>query len=88
MERKVIFDTSFWQDTRITRAMTNQDKYFMLYLLTNPKVKTSGKYYLDMKTMAKHLGYDLITVELLLDRFKHDYKLIDYNKTTEELIIR
>ena len=28
--------TSFWEDTKVLDIMTPEDRYFMLYILTNP----------------------------------------------------
>ena len=42
MFRKV--HTEFWTDPKVLEEMTPEDKYFMLYLLTNPNTTQIGIY--------------------------------------------
>ncbi|PEZ81277.1 chromosomal replication initiator DnaA, partial [Bacillus cereus] len=36
--------TSFWNDVKVQEEFTPEDKYFFLYLLTNPQTKQIGVY--------------------------------------------
>lgn len=36
--------TSFWNDVKVQEDFTPEDKYFFLYLLTNPQTKQIGVY--------------------------------------------
>ncbi|MGN7938735.1 hypothetical protein [Metabacillus sp. 22489] len=79
--------TDFWEDPIILEEMDPVDKYFYLYLLTNPNTTKTGRYYITEKQMAVELGYSIVRVRLLLERFIKHFKLIRYNPETEELII-
>ena len=74
---KRVVDTDFWTDEKV-EAFTPEEKYFWLYLLTNPFTKQLGIYHITKKQMSFHLGYDIETVTKLLDRFENEYKLIKY----------
>lgn len=74
---KRVVDTDFWTDEKVEQ-FTPEEKYFWLYLLTNPYTKQLGIYHVTKKQMAFHLGYDIDTVNKLLDRFENGYKLIKY----------
>lgn len=74
---KRVVDTEFWEDDKVEN-MTPEEKYFWLYLLTNPYTKQLGIYKVTKKQMAFHLGYDIETVTKLLERFEDAYGLIKY----------
>ena len=74
---KRVVDTEFWTDEKVEN-FTPEDKYFWLYLLTNPFTKQLGIYHITKKQMSFHLGYDIETVTKLLKRFEEDYHLIKY----------
>ena len=80
--------TEFWTDPKVLEEMTPEDKYFMLYLLTNPNTTQIGIYSISTKTMGFELGYSLESVNALMDRFINRYKLIKYNNKTRELAIK
>lgn len=79
--------TAFWEDPKVLEEMTPEDKYFYLYLLTNPKTTQIGVYAITKKQMAFDLGYSTESVTALLDRFINNHKLIKYNEDTRELAI-
>jgi hypothetical protein len=68
--------------------MSPQDKYFYLYLLTNPNINHIGIYQITKKQMAFDLGYSIDNVHLLMERFIEHYKLIRYNPEIRELAIK
>lgn len=76
---KRVVDTEFWEDDKV-EEMTPEEKYFWLYLLTNPYTKQLGIYKITRKQMSFHLGYDVETVSKLLDRFENKYNLIRYEE--------
>ena len=82
-----IVNTDFWIDENIIDYYSPEDKYFWLYLLTNPQTRQLGIYKLPKKIMAFQLGYDLDTVLKLIDRFENNYKVIKYSKKTQEIAI-
>ena len=79
---------SFWTDTKVADDFTPEDKYFMLYCLTNPYTNLCGCYEISIKQMSKDLGYEPETIEKLLKRFTEIHKTISYNKDNKELLIK
>ncbi|MED4184600.1 DnaD domain-containing protein [Priestia megaterium] len=79
--------TTFWQDPKVLEEMTPEDKYFYLYLLTNPNTTQIGVYQITKKQMAFDLGYSTESINSLLHRFITLHKLIKYNEQTRELAI-
>lgn len=80
--------TNFWNDTKVEEELTPEEKYFFLYLLTNPHTTQTGIYQITRKKMEFDLGYSLETVDALLKRFIHNFKMIRYNTETRELAIK
>ncbi len=80
--------TDFWKNPMVSEAMTPEDKFFCLYLLTNPHTTQTGIYKITKKQMAFDLGYSIESVHSLMDRFIHHHKLIRYNPETRELAIK
>lgn len=78
---------SFWQDTKVTDDFTPEDRYFYLYLLTNPHTNLCGCYEISIKQMANEMGYDARKVGKLIERFSSIHNLIRYSKTGRELLI-
>jgi hypothetical protein len=87
MEKYQMLNTDFWKSPD-SEGMTLEDKYFYLYLLTNPKTNHIGIYQITKKEIAFELGYAIDTVHLLMDRFIDQYKLICYNHKTREIAIK
>lgn len=84
---KRIVDTAFWTDGKVD-DFTPEDKYFMLYLLTNPFTKQLGIYEISIKQVAFQLGYSIEAVTTLLDRFENKYNVIIFSKETNEIAIK
>lgn len=84
---KRIVDTSFWTDGKVDE-FSPEDKYFMLYLLTNPFSTQLGIYEISIKQVAFQLGYSADTVRVLLDRFENKYGMILFSPTTNEVAIK
>ena len=80
--------TEFWKNPIVSEEMTPEDKYFYLYLLTNPNTTQIGIYQITKKQMAFDLGYSIESVQSLLERFIRHHKLIRYNPETRELAIK
>ncbi|MGN0768699.1 MAG: conserved phage C-terminal domain-containing protein [Christensenellales bacterium] len=80
--------TTFWTDTKIADDFSPEDKYFMLYCLTNPYTNIIGCYEISIRQIANDMGYSRDAVESLLKRFKEHHKIIDYDFETKELFIK
>jgi len=87
MEEYTMLNNDFWRSPEVIR-MTPQEKYFYLYLFTNPYINHIGIYQISKKQIAFDLDHSLETVHLIMERFIEHYKLIRYNPETRELTIR
>lgn len=85
---KRIVSTSFWEDDKVVDTFTPEDKYFMLYLLTNPHTKQIGIYPVNLKVAAFETGYSKDSVSHLLDRFENVHGIIKRSITTTEVLIK
>lgn len=83
---KRIVDTSFWTDGKMD-DFSPEDKYFWLYLLTNPFSKQLGIYEISIKQAAFQMGYSIDAFNVLLDRFENKYKVILFSRETSEVAI-
>lgn len=61
---------NFWVDPKVEDEFTPEDRYFYLYLLTNPHTNLCGCYEIGMHSATKELGYNEDTVNRLLTRMK------------------
>lgn len=78
---------SFWTDSKIVDDFTPEDRYFYLYLFTNPHTNLAGCYELSMKQASVELGYDIYAVKNLLHRFDEVHGVIKYAERTKEVLI-
>ena len=78
---------SFWTDPKVVDDYTPEDRYFMLYALTNNYTNIIGCYEISIKQMSNDLGYTKDVIENLLNRFKEVHKTIDYDFDTKELMV-
>lgn len=78
---------SFWTDTKVVDDFTPEDRYFYLYLMTNPHTNLCGCYELSFKSAADETGYSRETVERLICRLTDVHNVIRYSKETKELLI-
>jgi hypothetical protein len=83
---KRVVDTSFWTDGKVDN-FSPEDKYFMLYLLSNPFSKQLGIYEISIKQAAFQMGYSEESFRALLERFEKKYNIILYSKETDEIAI-
>jgi len=79
---------NFWKDTKIVDDFTPEDKYFMLYCLTNDYTNLCGCFEISTKQIAIDTGYNVETIERLLERFEKVHKIISYNKQNKEMLIK
>ena len=79
---KRIVDTSFWTDGKVDE-FSPEDKYFMLYLLTNPFSTQLGIYEISIKQVAFQMGYSMDAVKVLIERFENKYGVIFFSPTRD-----
>lgn len=85
MSYKRIVNSAFWTDSKVI-DFSPEDKYFMLYLLTNPHCTLLGIYEINPKQCAFELGYSVDSVKVLFDRFENKYDVI--RKSGNEIAIK
>ncbi len=78
---------SFWTDSKVADNFTPEDKFFFLYLLTNPLTNTCGCYEISIRQMTIDTGYSKETVEKLLLRLQNVHKVISYSKENKEVLL-
>lgn len=78
---------SFWTDSKVVDEFTPEDRYFYLYLMTNPHTNVCGCYEISMKQMSDETGYTKETVEKLLDRMMMVHRVICFNRGTREILL-
>ena len=78
---------SFWTDPKVDDDFTPEDKYFYLYLLTNPHTNLCGCYEISMRQMVRETGYNEDTVKRLLQRMETVHGVIQYDPQTKEIYI-
>ena len=79
---------SFWEDIKIVDDFTSEDRYFYLYLLTNPHTNLLGCYQVSFKQMTNETGYNKDTVEKIIDRMVNIHNVIMFDSETNEIFIR
>ena len=75
----------FWTDPDM-EEFTPEQKFFYLYLLTNPSVNQIGLYEFSIRRACFETGYNQDTIEKLLTFFERNRK-IKRSKTTRELLV-
>ena len=85
---KRVVNTSFWSDEKVLNDFTPEDKYFMLFLLTNEYSTQLGIYHLPIKKAALDLGYSIESVIALIDRFQHRHNIVMWSEDTSEIAIK
>ena len=78
---------TFWTDAKITDEFTPEDKYFYLYLFTNPHTNLCGCYEISIRQVAWETGYSQETISRLIDRFETVHHVIRYNSDTREVLL-
>ena len=79
--------TTFWMDAKVADEFTPEDKYFYLYLFTNPHTNLCGCYEISKKQVALETGYSVDTIDRLIDRFQTIHKVISFDKSTREILL-
>jgi hypothetical protein len=80
-------DTDLWNDDDIIENFTAEDKYFWLYLLTNPHNKICGVLKNSPALIARDMGLHKDTIVNLIYRFEKVHQLIVCDKETNEIFI-
>lgn len=78
---------TFWTDTKIADEFTPEDRYFYLYLFTNPHTNLAGCYEIGIKQIANEIGYKAETVKNLLNRFEKVHGVLRYSNDSKEILL-
>ena len=78
---------SFWTDAKVADDFTPEDRYFYLYLFTNPHTNLCGCYEVSLAQMAVEMGYDRESIRKLIERFEKVHDVIRYSPETREIIL-
>lgn len=78
---------AFWTDTKVIDNFTAEDRYFYLYLFTNPHTNLCGCYEVSVKQMAAELAFDVSAIMPLINRFQTIHNVIRYSPNTKEILI-
>lgn len=76
----------FWNDEKVELEMTPEDKYLMLYILTNDRTNSIGIYGITFKRIAYQTGYSVESVSNIVERLEK-LNLIQYSKEHKEVCI-
>lgn len=79
---------SFWEDSKVLDDMDIEDRYFMLYLLTNPHSNQIGCFEISKRQIINETGFDSKKVDELLEKFEKELDIIVYSAKTKELFIK
>lgn len=88
MAAKRMISTTFWTDRKVDEQLSSEDKFFFLYLMTNPFTTQIGIYEFPIEQAAHHLKWSVENVKILLNRFETEYDMIKYSKKTGEVAIK
>lgn len=78
---------TFWSDAKVTDEFTPEDKYFYLYLLTNPHTNLCGCYEISIKQISREMGYTEDSVCGLIKRFSEVHKIAKYDSRNKEILL-
>lgn len=78
---------SFWTDPKVQDDFSPEDRYFYLYILTNPHTNLVGCYEISFKQMSDETGHTKDVIKRLIDRLEKVHGVIHYSDITKELLI-
>lgn len=78
---------TFWTDPKVDDNFTPEDKYFYLYLLTNPHTTLCGCYEISMRQMERETGYNQDAVKRILERMEKVHDVIRVCTETNEILL-
>lgn len=84
---KRMVDTELWNDEDIIENFTARDKYFWLYLLTNPHNNICGVLKNSPSLIARDMSLNKDIIINLIERFETIHKAIVVDKDTAEICI-
>ena len=77
---------TFWTDPKVV-DFSAEDRYMMLYLLTNPHANITGCFEVNFRQMAFEMGHSTESVICIIQRLAEKHKIIQYCQETSEILI-
>lgn len=77
----------FWTDRKIVDDFTSEDKFFYLYLFTNPHTNLAGCYEISLKQAVIETGMEMKKIKSIIKRFCETHKVIQYCEETGEVLL-
>ncbi len=78
---------NFWTDPKVDDDFTPEDKYFYLYLITNPHTNICGCYEIGRRQIERETGYTWDTIERLLTRMEPVHDVSRCSRDTKEVVL-
>ena len=79
-------DTNFWIDIKVSEELSAKERYFFLYLLTNPSTNLIGCYELGLKKAAIDTDLPIDDIKSSLDKLK-ELHMVEYDEKTKEVLL-
>lgn len=79
--------STFWTDTKVADDFNPDDRYLMLYLLTNAHTNLCGCYEVSLRQMSIDTGLTKSQVESTIKRLIETHNVIRYSPETKEVLI-
>ena len=79
--------TTFWTDAKVSEDFTPNERFFMLFLMTNDLSSQIGVYEIGKRRMAFMTGLTPEEIDHCINRLR-EYGVIDYDEKTHEVYIK
>ncbi|MBP0976579.1 MAG: hypothetical protein J6P89_00150 [Oscillospiraceae bacterium] len=79
--------STFWTDPKVAE-FSAEDRYMMLYLLTNPRTTLAGTLELNYRQIAFEIGHSVESAVCIIRRLDEKHKVIMLSEGTNEILIR
>lgn len=77
----------FWNDPKLQREFSPEDRYVYLWCLTNPHGNLCGCYTVTLEMAAQELGYTYDAALRIIGRLDRMHQVIRYSYKTGEILI-
>lgn len=78
---------TFWTDSKISDDFSPDERYFYLYLLTNPHTNLCGCYEISVNQISYETGFDKKKTKSLIDKLSEKHDVIRYCADTKEVLV-
>ena len=78
--------TDFWSDSKIHDKISVDERYLMLYFMTNPHTNQTGCYEISISTIGFEIGFDEKRFKIAQEKLSK-LRLCEYDYNTQEVLI-